>query len=242
MHDIKSIREDGAAFDRALARRGVEPVSAAILAIDEQRRAAQTELNELQAKRNEASKNIGKVKKEGGDAQSLIDEVAAIKGRLADLAEHMKRLAEEQDGLLATVPNVPAANTPDGLSEDENVEQRRVGEPRTFDFEPKDHVALGEGLGLMDFEGAAALSGARFVVLKGALARLERALAQFMLDLQTGEHGYVWHRTTAEVRRRPVRNPGNAAFGRRPAEPYRPGRGHGSGARSSQRRGQGRGR
>lgn len=204
MHDIKLIRENPAAFDKALARRSVEPVSAVALEMDEKRRAAQTELNDLQAKRNEVSKRIGGVKKEGGDAQPLIDEVAAIKTRMAQLEDENRKLGEGLDAYLAAIPNLPADDTPDGDSEDANVELRKVGDVPSLGFTPKDHVELGESLGMLDFEGAAKLSGARFSVLRGKLARLERALGQFMLDLQTGEHEYEEVNTPVLVRDAPL--------------------------------------
>ena len=191
MHDLKSIRDNPEAFDRGLARRGLEPAAAAILALDEQRRAAQTRFQEMQARRNEASKQIGLLKKQGGDAASLMDEVAALKERIPQAEEEDKRLGAAIDDRLARLPNLPAEDVPDGPGEEHNIEVARWGEPRHFDFQPLEHDAIGEKLGLMDFAGAAKLSGARFVVLKGALARLERALGQFMLDVQTGEHGYT---------------------------------------------------
>ncbi|MBF0393375.1 MAG: serine--tRNA ligase [Alphaproteobacteria bacterium] len=191
MLDIKWIRDEPAQLDAALARRGAEPMSARILELDQRRRAAQTALQEMQARRNEASKQIGGVRKQGGDAQALMDEVAGLKDRMSTLEAEERDLGLEIDGLMARLPNTPAADVPEGLDESANVELRREGQPREFDFAPLAHDALGEKLGLMDFERAARLSGARFVVLKGPLARLERAIANFMLDLQTGEHGYT---------------------------------------------------
>jgi seryl-tRNA synthetase len=191
MHDIKFIRDNPAAFDAGLARRGLAPLSPTILALDQRRRAAQTAFQELQARRNEASKQIGMVKKQGGDAHALMDEVAGLKDRIAAAETEEKAAAEEIEGTLMAIPNLPAADVPDGKDEAANVELRRVGTPRQFDFLPKEHDAIGEALGMMDFNAAAKLSGARFVVLKGPLARLERALAAFMLDLHTGEKGYT---------------------------------------------------
>lgn len=190
MYDLKSIRDNPQAFDAGLARRGVASRSEEILAQDTAWRAMQTEVQGLLSRRNELSRQIGDAKRQGRDAVELMDEVARIKEDLPQLEVREKQLGEELTALLSTLPNAPAADTPDGPDEEHNVEMRRWGTPRQFDFAPKEHDALGEGLGLMDFAGAAKLSGARFVVLKGALARLERAIAQFMLDLQTGEHGY----------------------------------------------------
>ena len=200
MHDIRLIRENPQAFDQALARRKTAPASAEVLGLDEKRRAAQTELNDLQARRNDVSKRIGLVKKEGGDAQVLMDEVASIKGRMTDLEEENRRLGVELEAVLSRLPNLPSSETPEGTGEEDNVEVRRIGTPPTFSFPPKDHVALGEALGMLDFDSAAQVSGARFSILRGPLARLERALAQFMLDLHTGEFGYEEVNTPALVR------------------------------------------
>ncbi len=191
MHDIKLIRDNPQAFDSGLTRRGLAPLSSVILDLDQRRRAAQTTFQEIQARRNEASRQIGQVKKNGGDAQGLMDEVAGLKDRLAASETEDKALGEEIDGVLMAIPNLPAEDVPEGPDETANVELRRVGTPRSFDFAPREHDAIGETLGLMDFQAAAKLSGARFVVLKGKLARLERALGAFMLDLQTGAHGYT---------------------------------------------------
>ena len=191
MHDIKFIRETPEAFDAGLARRGLAPLSGLVLALDSKRRAAQTSLQEMQAKRNEISKQVGLVKRQGGDAQALMDEVAALKDRSAVVEIEEKALGEEIDGILSATPNLPAADVPEGPDESANVELRKVGALPSFDFAPKEHDAIGTALGLMDFEAAAKLSGARFVVLKGALARLERALSAFMLNLHTGKKGYT---------------------------------------------------
>ncbi|MDM7947820.1 MAG: serine--tRNA ligase [Oceanibaculum nanhaiense] len=190
MIDLKLIRDDAAAFDTALARRGLAPLSAEILAQDARRRSVQTELQSLQARRNEASKEIGQLKRQGGDADALMEEVARIKDRLATLEAEDKELGEALDTILAGIPNLPAADVPDGADETQNVEVRRWGNPRNYAFQPKEHFEIGEGLGMMDFEAAARLSGARFVVLRKHLARLERALAAFMLDIHTLEFGY----------------------------------------------------
>ncbi|MFN3461208.1 MAG: serine--tRNA ligase, partial [Oceanibaculum sp.] len=145
----------------------------------------------LQARRTEASKEVGQIKRQGGDAEALMEEVARIKDRLADLEAEEKTLGEGLDSILAGIPNLPAADVPDGTDESQNVEVRRWGNPRNFAFQPKEHFEIGEGLGMMDFEAAAKLSGARFVVLRKHLARLERALAAFMLDIHTLEFGYT---------------------------------------------------
>jgi len=191
MHDLKWIRENPAAFDAGLARKGLEARSSDILALDAERRSVQTQLQEKQARRNEASKQIGILKKQGQDASAVMEEVAKLKDEVPALETRDRELGEQLDAILASLPNIPAADVPDGPDEDHNVELRKWGTPGQFDFEPKEHDALGTALGLMDFDGAAKLSGARFVVLKGKLARLERALAQFMLDTQTEEHGYT---------------------------------------------------
>ncbi|ABC22570.1 serine--tRNA ligase [Rhodospirillum rubrum] len=200
MHDLKAIRETPEAFDLALARRRLEPRSALVLDLDSQRRAVQTELNDLQARRNEASKRIGLVKKEGGDAQALVDEVAGIKATMAALEARLGDLDRDLDGHLMGLPNILDDGVPEGPDESANVEVRRWGTPRAFEFTPRQHFEIGESLGGMDFEAAARLSGARFVVLKGQIARLERALGQFMLDLHITEHGYQEVQTPVLVR------------------------------------------
>ncbi len=191
MHDLKSIRDNPDGFDLGLKRRGLEPKAAAILELDARRRAAQTAFQEMQARRNDASKQIGVLKKQGGDAQGLMDEVAALKERMPAVEEEDRALGAEIEAILASIPNLPAGDVPEGPDESANVEVRRWGTPREFAFTALDHDAIGEKLGGMDFDGAAKLSGARFVVLKGPLARLQRAIGQFMLDLQTVEHGYT---------------------------------------------------
>ncbi|HYE51152.1 MAG TPA: serine--tRNA ligase [Azospirillaceae bacterium] len=190
MHDLRAIRDNPAAFDAGLRRRGLEPQSEAILALDQRRRAAQTALQDMQARRNDVFRQIGTFKKEGRDAQPLMDEVASLKDRMAESEIEEKRLADELDAILATLPNLPAEDVPDGPDESGNVEVRRVGEKPAI-ASPKEHFELGEALGLMDFGGGAKLSGARFTVLRGALARLERALGDFMLDVHTSEFGYT---------------------------------------------------
>jgi len=191
MFDLKWIRENAEAFDRALINRGLGPASDAVLRLDARRRAAQTACQELQAKRNELSRRVGEAKRKGGDADALIAEVARLKDELAKREEEERQLASDLDAALSVLPNIPAADVPVGPDETANKEIRRHGAPRDFAFKTKEHWELGEQLGLMDFESAAKLSGARFVVLKGVLARLERALAHFMLDLHTGEFGYT---------------------------------------------------
>jgi seryl-tRNA synthetase len=192
MHDIRALRADPASYDAAWARRGLPLQTPAILEIDRKLRAAQTALQEAQGRRNEASKLIGQAKgrKDETEAQRLMAEVEALKGDMAANSEAEKTLGAELDARLAALPNVPADDVPIGADEQDNVEQRRWGHAPLI-TDPKDHVALGEGMGLMDFEAAARTSGARFVFLKGELARLERALGALMLDMQTREHGYL---------------------------------------------------
>ncbi len=192
MFDIRWIRENPEEFDRGMARRGLPPQSVALLELDAERRRLLAELQELQARRNTVSKDIGRAMAAGERkrAEELKKEVAALKGRMQELEEAARTKDEELKMHLAALPNIPLDEVPNGEDENDNVEIRRAGEPPHFDFEPKQHYELGEALGLMDFERAARISGARFVVLRGALARLERALAQFMLDLQTEQNGY----------------------------------------------------
>ncbi|MEI8151801.1 MAG: serine--tRNA ligase [Hyphomicrobiales bacterium] len=199
MHDIRWIRENAAEFDRALNRRPLDAQSkaqfssASLLAIDERRRAAILKSEQAQARRNAASKEIGqaKAKKDEATAQALMAEVNELKVTLPALEKDAKDAGDELDKILATIPNIPLPEVPDGVDEHGNVEHHKSGEMRTYAFKPKEHFELGEALGMMDFETAAKLSGSRFVVLKGALARLERALGQLMLDVHTGEHGYT---------------------------------------------------
>ncbi len=192
MHDIRLIREEPAQFDAGLAKRGVAPVSAEILALDEQRRGVSTRMQEAQNRRNEASKAIGKAMGQGDTetAEALKAEVAELKTTLPQLEEEEKALGAKLGDLLAGLPNIPLPDVPEGADEDANVEVSRWGTPRDFSFEPKEHADLGPPLGL-DFETGAAISGARFTFLRGQMARLHRALAQFMLDTQTGENGYM---------------------------------------------------
>jgi seryl-tRNA synthetase len=191
MHDLRFIREQPDAFDQGLARRGLAAMSAQVLDLDAKRRAAQTAMQEMQQRRNEASKEIGAAKKSGGNADALVAEVQSLKERMTETEEAERGVAAELKAILETLPNLPAADVPDGKDETQNREERKVGTPRDFAFEPKQHFEIGEALGLMDFETAAKLSGARFVVLKGALARMERAIANFMLTLHTETFGYT---------------------------------------------------
>ena len=191
MHDIRLIRETPEAFDAGLARRGLEPASAHVLELDARRRGTQTELQELQTQRNETSKAIGAAKRRGEDAGTQMAEVAALKEAMAKVEESERAAAAELDDLLAGLPNMPGPDVPDGPDERANVTLREVGAAPSFDFEPKQHFELGEALGLLDFEAAAKMSGARFAVLRGNLARLHRALGQFMIELHTEEHGYT---------------------------------------------------
>jgi seryl-tRNA synthetase len=193
MHDIKSIRDNPAAFDAALKRRGLEPQSSSLLAIDEKRRAAIMASEQALARRNSASKEIGDAKKAKDDARAskLMAEVAELKTTLPQLEAAAKAADEELAAALAGIPNLPLDEVPDGADEHGNVQRHVFGAVRNYAFTPKPHDELGHALGSMDFETAAKLSGARFVVLKKGLARLERAIGQFMLDLHTNEHGYT---------------------------------------------------
>tara|TARA_Y100000588_G_scaffold54083_1_gene51242 strand:- start:1587 stop:2858 length:1272 start_codon:yes stop_codon:yes gene_type:complete len=184
------IREAPDRFDKGLQRRGLAPLSAHILDLDSRRRAAQTALQEMLTRRNAVSRQVGAAKRSGEDADALIAEVQSLKDGIADNEASEKALDAELVELLEGLPNLPADDIPDGDGEDDNSEVRVEGEKTAFDFEPKEHFDIGEALEQMDFGAAARLSGARFVVLRGALARLERALAAFMLDLHTQEHGF----------------------------------------------------
>jgi seryl-tRNA synthetase len=193
MHDIKWIRDNAANFDAALKRRELEPKSASLLAIDEERRAAILRSEQAQARRNSASKEIGDAKKAKDDARAakLMAEVADLKTTMPQLELAAKAADEELAKELAAIPNLPLGEVPDGVDEHGNVVRHHFGAVRNYAFAPKPHDDLGGALGFMDFETAAKLSGARFVVLKKGLARLERAIGQFMLDLHTNEHGYT---------------------------------------------------
>ena len=190
MHDIRFIRDFPDAFDSALAKRGLAPLAGEITSLDSKRRALQTELQALQSRRNEASKQIGMLKSKGEDASALIEEVATIKAQAPEKEAEEAVLAQALTEHLMGLPNLLDASVPQGDDEDDNALVRIVGEKPSYDFTPQDHVSLGENLGQMDFTKAAKLAGARFVVLKSQMARLERALAAMMLDTHTIEHGY----------------------------------------------------
>ncbi|HEX5212520.1 MAG TPA: serine--tRNA ligase, partial [Pseudolabrys sp.] len=194
MYDIKWIRENPDAFDGGLKRRGLEPQSAKLLALDEKRRAAITKFEQAQARRNAASKEIGEAKKAKDEfrATALMAEVTELKTSLPALDDEQKKLGADLDKELAQIPNAPADDVPVGADAGGNVGRHAVGKKRNYSFKPKQHFELGEALGQMDFELAAKLSGARFVVLQKGLARLERALGQLFLDTHTSEkHGYT---------------------------------------------------
>jgi seryl-tRNA synthetase len=195
MHDIRWIRDNPELFDRGLARRGLAPEAARLLAIDERRRSAILKVEQAQARRNAASKEIGEAKKARDEvrAANLMAEVGQLKDAIPALEADEKEALQELDDALSQIPNLPLPldDVPDGADEHGNVEHHRFGAKPSFTFAPRQHFEIGEALGQMDFATAAKLSGSRFVVLKQGLARLERALGQFMLDLHTGEHGYV---------------------------------------------------
>ena len=193
MHDIKWIRENPAAFDRGLERRGLPAESTKLLALDEKRRGAILKAEQAQARRNAASKEIGAAKKNKDEAAAgkLMAEVTQLKDAIPALEAEEKKYSKELDDILAAIPNLPGEEVPDGKDETGNVEHHHFGAKRNYPFAPKQHFELGEALGFMDFETAAKLSGARFVVLKSGLARMERAIGQFMVDLHTTEHGYT---------------------------------------------------
>jgi seryl-tRNA synthetase len=191
MHDIKSIRADAAAFDAALARRALPPVADSILVLDTERRAALTALQEKQARRNALARDIGQGKRAGADTSVLEAEATQLRTDMDVLEAQAAELDGTVKEALDRLPNLLDDDVPDGADETANLVVKQWGAPPTFDFTPKQHFELGEALGLMDFAGAAKIAGARFTVLRGALARLERALGQFMLDLHTDEHGYT---------------------------------------------------
>ncbi len=191
MFDPRWIRENPDAFDAGLVRRGLEPLSAQVLALDKTRREAQTQAQEVQSQRNALSKQVGAAKAKGEDAAEIIAEVGALKDEHARLEEAGKTADQALKAFLEGLPNTPAADVPEGADEADNLEIRQHGHAPTFEFEPKQHFEIGEAMGRMDFEAASRLSGARFVVLRGALARMERALGAFMLDLHTKEFGYT---------------------------------------------------
>jgi seryl-tRNA synthetase len=191
MFDLKDIRQRPEEYDANWARRGLEPQTPAILELDAKRRAIQTELQDVQNERNTKSKEIGQIKSQGGDAGEIMNEVAALKDRMAILEDQERELSEKLNSLLSSIPNQLADDVPDGADEDDNVEVSKFkNTPDVIEGHP-DHVEIGERLAMMDFEVAAKVAGSRFVVLKGALARLDRALAQFMLDTHTTDHGYT---------------------------------------------------
>ena len=202
MHDIRAIRDNPAAFDAALARRGVEPMSSSILDIDSARRTAITTAETAQADQNKASKDVGKAKASGDEAafQRLRDLVAAKKAEVAEMQARAKDLDAQLSDLLMGIPNLPHDDIPDGADEAGNLELRRWGNPRNFDFDPREHYEIPGVIPGMDFETAARLSGSRFVVLSGAMARLHRALAQFMLDTHVEENGLTETWTPVLVR------------------------------------------
>jgi seryl-tRNA synthetase len=193
MLDIKWIRDNPAALDAALARRGAEPLADTLIALDERRRAIVQKAQEMQSRRNAASKEIGIAmgQKNAELAEKLKAEVAEIKTTLPAAEDEERKLSTELTDALSRIPNIPAADVPDGKDEHGNVETRRVGEKPMWNHKPLEHFEIGEALGWMDFEGAAKIAGSRFTILKGQLARLERALGQFMLDTHTQEHGYL---------------------------------------------------
>lgn len=191
MHDIRALRADPAAFDADLARRGIEPVSARLLAWDEERRQAQTVLQEKQGRRKALAREIGTLKRSGGDSSDLEAEGLALRAEMEALEEQVNTLGRESTALLANLPNRLDATVPEGPDESANVVQHEWGTKPAFTFTPKQHFELGETLKQMDFATAAKLSGSRFVVLRGGIARLARALGQFMLDLHVTEHGYT---------------------------------------------------
>lgn len=228
MHDIRLIRNDPDAFDAALARRGLEPEARKVLALDEEYRAVTTRLQEMQSRRNDASKAIGAAMGKGDKdtAEALKAEVAQIKADMPALEERERELAKAVEDALAVIPNLPADDVPDGADEHDNVEVSVWGEKRVFDFEPKEHADIAPALG-MDFETGVKLSGARFTFLRGDMARLHRALGQFMLDHQTLQErlhrmrparagqgrGDVWDRQAAKVWHRQLPNTDNRRRG-----------------------------
>ena len=192
MHDIRFIRDNRDAFDAGLARRGLPPQADELIALDEARREAVTAVQVAQSRRNEASKLIGAAMAKGDKdgAEAIKAEVAALKEQMPALEARADELAGKLKAALEIIPNLPGADVPDGAGEEDNAEVARWGTPRSFDFQPKEHADIAPALG-MDFETGARLSGARFTFLRGPMARLHRALGQFMLDVQTGEHGYA---------------------------------------------------
>src|SRR6267142_2365143 len=191
MLDIQLLRNDLDSVAARLATRGVTIDVATFRALEEKRKHAQVRTQELQAKRNASSKSIGELKRKGKDTSALMAEMAVLGDELKGIEEELEVIQAKLTDLLLGIPNLPHQSVPVGKSPEDNVEVRRVGEPRRFDFPVKDHVDVGAGLGMLDFDAAAKISGARFTLMKGPLARLHRAIAQFMLDIHTGEHGYT---------------------------------------------------
>ena len=189
MHDLRALRDDPALFDRAMTRRGGSAIADSIVSLDTERRAALTELGERQARRNALAKQIGPLKRTGGDTSALEAEAAGLRDAMAALESRAAAAEADVDARLAGLPNILDPDVPDGADETANVEEKRVGEPAALAI-ARQHFELGEALGLMDFTAAAKLAGSRFTVLRGPLARLERALGQFMIDLHVAEHGY----------------------------------------------------
>lgn len=192
MFDIKWIRANAETFDKSMSRRGLGPQSAAVLALDDDRRKTVAEMNALQEKRNAASKQIGQAKASGDEEKfkAIMAEVGSLKDEVQALEDQERQQTEALDDALLQLPNLLRDDVPDGAGEDDNVERSRFSEPTKFNFAPKEHWELGEASGQMDFETAAKISGSRFVVLRRDVARLERAIGQFMLDLHTSEHGF----------------------------------------------------
>ncbi len=191
MIDIKEIRSDIHEVAKQLARRGFSLDTKVLIALEQQRKSIQVRTQDLQAKRNASAKAIGQAKAKVEDPAPLIAEVATLGDELKDAENQLEAVQEQLNDILLGIPNLPHESTPDGQDENDNVEVRRWGQPRAFDFEPKDHVDIGEALEQLDFETASKLTGSRFVVMSGPVARMHRALIQFMLDLHTGEHGYT---------------------------------------------------
>jgi seryl-tRNA synthetase len=191
MLDLQMLRNDLGAVARRLADRGLVLDTATFERLEASRKAVQVQTQELQARRNQLSKEVGQAKAKKEDASALIAEVNAQADKLKALEQDLARIQEEMSGFLSTIPNIPHVSVPAGKAADDNVEVRKVGMPRAFDFKPKDHVDLGDGLKQLDFDVAAKIAGARFAVMKGGLARMHRAIAQLMLDTHTQEHGYT---------------------------------------------------
>lgn len=191
MLDIKWVRENPILLDKALESRGLKPMANCLVALDEERRSLLQDVQDMQTKRNHLAKEIGEIKNKGGDIDPLKHQAAELRDQLPLKEDKLKQLTEQLNHALSLTPNIPAEDVPIGTNEQDNLEVRLWGEKPCFDFKPKQHFELGEALGLMSFEEAAKMSGARFVLLKGALSRLERALSAFMLDVHTQDYGYM---------------------------------------------------